>query len=91
MEKSPEKFCEFCTTYTIVRILSSLTGKLPVSNVVTSRSLDAMVEVKSPLWESDPDRLVVKPVGILVTILTQTPPPVPTVYRFMDVPNFVFS
>jgi hypothetical protein len=22
--KSPEKFCEFCTTYTIVRILSSL-------------------------------------------------------------------
>jgi hypothetical protein len=23
--KSPEKFCEFCTTYTIVRILSSLT------------------------------------------------------------------
>jgi hypothetical protein len=23
-EKSPEKFCEFCTTYTIVRILSSL-------------------------------------------------------------------
>jgi hypothetical protein len=24
--KSPEKFCEFCTTYTIVRILSSLTG-----------------------------------------------------------------
>jgi hypothetical protein len=24
MEKSPEKFCQFCTTYTIVRILSSL-------------------------------------------------------------------
>jgi hypothetical protein len=24
--KSPEYFCEFCTTYTIVRILSSLSG-----------------------------------------------------------------
>jgi hypothetical protein len=24
-QKSPEKFCEFCTTYTIVRIFSSLT------------------------------------------------------------------
>jgi hypothetical protein len=27
--KSPEKFCEFCTTYTIVRILSSLLVTIP--------------------------------------------------------------
>jgi hypothetical protein len=32
--KSPEKFCEFCTTYTIVRILSSLPGKYAIKIVI---------------------------------------------------------
>jgi hypothetical protein len=33
--KSPETFCEFCTTYTIVRILSSLSVHQTVSTSST--------------------------------------------------------
>jgi hypothetical protein len=44
--KSPEKVCEFCTTYTIVRILSNLpiiittlTELLRISNIVASNKM----------------------------------------------------
>jgi hypothetical protein len=47
--KSPDTFCEFCTTYTIVRILSSLSGHIFVSQ--SNKTLCGLV-VRVPVYRS---------------------------------------